>query len=270
MTTSPRFAIIIPARYASSRFPGKPLAPLRGATGLSKPLIQRSWECATEVPGAMGVWVATDDERIAEVVVGFGGQVVMTSPERENGTARCAEAAALVAPDADFIVNLQGDAPLSPIFAVTDLVDALVADPSVGMTTPAVRCSRSLYRHLIDDRKAGRVGGTTVVIGRDDRALYFSKEVLPFLPHVADEVPDPPIFLHLGIYAYRPRVLNAYSEAPPCELEQLEGLEQLRFLDLGLKIRVVRLGQLVWDSIELNNPSDVEMIERVLRERGIA
>ncbi|MFN9716915.1 MAG: cytidylyltransferase domain-containing protein, partial [Sphingomonadales bacterium] len=87
----PPFAIIIPARYASSRFPAKPLAPLVGATGIAKPLIQRSWECAMQIPGAAGIWVATDDHRIAEVVTGFGGQVILTSPDRENGTARCAE-----------------------------------------------------------------------------------------------------------------------------------------------------------------------------------
>jgi 3-deoxy-manno-octulosonate cytidylyltransferase (CMP-KDO synthetase) len=268
--TRPPFAIIIPARYASSRFPGKPLAPLTGATGVTKSLIQRSWECASEIPGAVGVWVATDDERIADAVTGFGGQVVMTAPERENGTARCAEAAAKIAPEADIIVNLQGDAPLSPAFVVAELVDALAAEPEVIMATPAVRCSRSTYDHLMADRAAGRVGGTTVVIGQGDRAIYFSKEVLPFLPPAVAAAPTPPVHLHLGLYAYRRAALERYSAAPLCELEQLEGLEQLRFLDLGLPVRVVRIDRLAWDSIELNNPSDTEIIERVLRERGIA
>lgn len=268
--STPPFAIIIPARYASSRYPAKPLAPLVGATGIAKPLVQRSWECAMQIAGTAGVWIATDDDRIAEVVTRFGGQVIMTSPDRENGTARCAEAAARIAPDIDIIVNLQGDAPLSPAFVVTDLVNALAAEPDVIMATPAVRCSRSTYNHLLTDRAAGRVGGTTVVIGQGDRAIYFSKEVLPFLPPAAASQPIPPVHLHLGLYAYRRAALERYVAAPPCELEQLEGLEQLRFLDLGLPVRVVRIDELAWDSIELNNPSDAAIIERVLRERGIA
>lgn len=268
--STPPFAIIIPARYASSRYPAKPLAPLVGASGIAKPLIQRSWECAMQIPGAAGVWVATDDDRIAEVVARFGGQVIMTSPDRENGTARCAEAAARIAPEIDIIVNLQGDAPLSPVFVVTDLVNALAAEPDVIMATPAVRCSRSTYDHLMADRAAGRVGGTTVVIGQGDRALYFSKEVLPFLPPSAASQPVPPVHLHLGLYAYRRAALERYVAVPICELEKLEGLEQLRFIDLGLPVRVVRIDELAWDSIELNNPSDTPIIERVLRERGIA
>lgn len=269
MSRKPCFAILIPARYASSRFPGKPLAPLIGATGIAKPLIQRSWECASQIPGALGVWVATDDKRIADVVTGFGGQVVMTSPDRENGTARCAEAAALLPPQADVIVNLQGDAPLSPPSVVTDLVEALAGDTDAVMATPAVRCSRSTYDHLLADRAAGRVGGTTIVFGKNNRAIYFSKEVIPFLPDEAARTAEPPVHLHLGLYAYRRAALKRYAASPPCELEQLEGLEQLRFLDLGLPVRVVPLAPLAWDSIELNNPSDTPIIERVLRERGI-
>ncbi len=266
----PSFAIIIPARYASTRFPAKPLAPLVGATGIAKPLIQRAWECAISVEGSTGVWVATDDERIADVVTGFGGQVVMTSEHCENGTVRCAEAAAQLGDVAEVFVNLQGDAPLSPSFIVTDLVDALMSDPEAVMATPAVGCSRSVFEHLIADQAAGRVGGTTVVIGRNDRAIYFSKRVLPYLPAKAAEASEPPVHLHLGLYAYRSAALKLYAEAAPCELEELEGLEQLRFLDMGLPVRVVRIGRLGWDAIELNNPSDTPVVEGILKDRGIA
>jgi 3-deoxy-manno-octulosonate cytidylyltransferase (CMP-KDO synthetase) len=266
----PSFAIIIPARYASTRFPAKPLAPLVGATGIAKPLIQRSWECASLVAGSAGVWVATDDERIAEVVTGFGGQVVMTSEGCENGTVRCAEAAGKLGNVAEVFVNLQGDAPLSPEFIVTELVDALVADPEALMATPAVRCSRGVYDHLIADQSAGRVGGTTVVVGRSGRAIYFSKRVLPYLPAKVPESSELPVHLHLGLYAYRRAALELYAGASPCELEELEGLEQLRFLDMGLPVRVVSIDRLNWDSIELNNPSDTPVIEAILKERGIA
>lgn len=264
------FAIIIPARYASTRFPAKPLAPLRGATGVSKTLIRRSWECARTVEGSVDVWVATDDERIAEEVRSFGGQVVMTSPECENGTARCADAIARLGDVADIVVNLQGDAPLSPTFVVQRLVNRLASDPSGAvMATPAVRCSRSVYDHLLGDQAAGKVGGTTVVFDRDLRALYFSKAVIPYLPKAAALQEYPPVHLHLGLYAYRPEALREYAAAQPSEIEQLEGLEQLRFLELGLPVAIEPLDPLEWDSIELNNPSDTDIIEAVLRQRGI-
>ena len=265
----PSFAIIIPARYASTRYPGKPLVALRGSTGTAKTLIRRSWECANSIAGAVGVWVATDDQRIADEVLGFGGQVVMTDEACANGTERCADAIGHLGDIADIIVNLQGDAPLSPSFVVHDLVRRLDEDAAVMMTTPAVRCSRSVYRHLAEDAAQGRVGGTTVVCSSANRALYFSKRLLPYLPEADAQRDFPPVSLHLGLYAYRPDALRLYNAAPTSELEQLEGLEQLRFLDIGQAIGVVHLDPLDWDSIELNNPSDVTAIERVLTERGI-
>lgn len=266
----PDFAIIIPARYASTRYPGKPLVPLRGCDGQAKTLIQRSWECAMSVEGAKGVWVATDDERIRDEVESFGGRVVMTAESCANGTERCADAIASMGDVADVIVNLQGDAPLSPAFVVYDLVRRLADDPQAAMATPGVQCSRSVYRHLAEDAVQGRVGGTTVVCSSEGNALYFSKRLLPYLPAAEAEREFPPVNLHLGLYAYRPEALRLYSAAPVSELEQLEGLEQLRFLNLGQKVAVVQLDPLAWDSIELNNPSDVDVIERILVQRGIA
>ena len=263
------FAIIIPARFESTRYPGKPLVALRGRDGVAKSLIQRSWECAAQVPNCAGIWVATDDERIAEEVRRFGGQVVMTAPECANGTERCAEAVERLGAVADVIVNLQGDAPLSPPSVVELLVARLADDPEAVMATPAVRCSTSTYQHLATDAANGRVGGTTAVFNRASRALYFSKRIIPFLPPAEVRGDFVPVHLHLGLYAYRPEGLARYKAADPSQLEQLEGLEQLRFLDLGLPVSVVQLDPLGWDSIELNNPSDVPLIERVLAERGI-
>lgn len=265
----PSFGVIIPARYASTRYPGKPLVPLVGATGRSKSLIQRSWECAAAVPGCAGIWVATDDDRIAEEVNRFGGQVIMTAPECANGTERCADAIERMGEVAEVIVNLQGDAPLSPSALVEQLVQALVDDPGALMATPAVRCSRSTYEHLAADAAAGRVGGTTVVFGANNRALYFSKRLLPYLPAKVEESGEIPMHLHLGMYAYRPEALRTYNSAEATPLETLEGLEQLRFLELGLPVSVLKIDPVGWDSIELNNPSDVGAIERVLAERGI-
>lgn len=264
------FAILIPARFASTRYPGKPLASLRGADGQAKPLVQRSWECARQVAGAASVWVATDDDRIAEAVRGFGGEAVMTAPECRNGTERCADAIDRLGETFDAVVNLQGDAPLTPPFVVEALVAALAADPDAAMVTAALRCSPSTYAHLVNDQAAGRVGGTTVVTTEAGRALYFSKRVIPFVPPLQEPFDPDAVRLHLGLYAYRPAGLRSYVEAPPSKLEMLEGLEQLRFLEAGLPVRVVTFDPVGWDCIELNNPEDVPVIERVLRERGIA
>ncbi|HEX7856265.1 MAG TPA: manno-octulosonate cytidylyltransferase [Sphingobium sp.] len=265
-----RFAIIIPARYASTRFPGKPLAPLRGATGEVKSLIQRSWECASAIPGSTGVWIATDDNRIAEAVEAFGGKVVMTVPECRNGTERCAEAVAKLGDVADIFVNLQGDAPLTPDFVVEELVRALAADPGASMATPAIGCSATLYRHLVTDQTQGRVGGTTVVFNSANRALYFSKRVIPHVPDSASDEAHKAVHLHLGVYAYRPNALAQYAALPPSPLEALEGLEQLRFLEANLPIRIAPFPPIEWDCIELNNPEDTPAIEAILKTRGIA
>lgn len=262
------FAILIPARFASVRYPGKPLANLRGADGTARSLIQRSWDAAQAIAGPDRVWVATDDARIADAVRAFGGQVVMTPTSCRNGTERCAAALDVLGEVAPIIVNLQGDAPLTPGFVVADLVAALADAPEAAMTTPAVRCSASLYRHLVKDQAAGRVGGTTVVFGRDARALYFSKRVIPHMPDSRADA-HTHVHLHLGVYAYRPTALAAYVAAPPAPLEELEGLEQLRFLDMGQTIRMVPFDPLPWDCIELNNPEDVPAIEAVLRARGL-
>lgn len=262
------FAIIIPARYSSQRYPGKPLAELRGAGGESRSLVRRSWEAAIAIASADRVWVATDDQRIAAHVSSFGGQVVMTPDTCRNGTERCAAALEVLGEIAPIIVNLQGDAPLTPCFVVAELVAALAADPAAVMTTPAVRCSPTLYRHLVTDQREGRVGGTTVVFGADHRALYFSKRVVPHVPE-AHADGHAQVHLHLGVYAYRPAALRAYAAMAPSVLEQLEGLEQLRFLETGDIVRVVPFAPLDWDCIELNNPEDVPAIEAVLRQRKI-
>ncbi len=255
--------IVIPARYASSRYPGKPLVVLRGPDG-AKTLIQRSWEAALQVKGADRVVVATDDDRIADCVRGFGGEVVMTSDTCRNGTERCADALPALGPEVDLVVNLQGDAPLTPPWFVEALIAAMPARPDIAMATPVLRTDRETWQMLLDDRAAGRVGGTTAVFAADGTALYFSKEVLP---HVSAGLqPDPiPVFHHVGVYAYRPDALRAYARWSDGPLERNEGLEQLRFLENGAKILCVEVegrGRVFW---ELNNPVDVDRIEKVLK-----
>ena len=253
-----RVAVVIPARYASARFPGKPLHPLRGRDG-TKPLIRRTWEAAVAAIGTEAVWIATDDARIAEATRGFGGQVAMTSSDCRNGTERCAEALAQL-PDPEIVVNVQGDSPLTPPWFVTALVDSLAASDA-GVATPVLRCDAQTCARLREDRAAGRVGGTTAVFGIDGTALYFSKEVIPFVPQ---DVQNPPVFHHVGLYAYRPEALARYGAWPPGRLETSEGLEQLRFVENGermLCVEVQAQGRVFW---ELNNPVDVARIEEAL------
>lgn len=255
--------VFIPARYASTRYPGKPLARLRQPGGGDKTLIQMSWEAAGRIAGVDAVYIATDDERIADAARGFGAEVVMTDPACENGTARCADALRALGTSPDLVVNFQGDAPLTPPWFVEALIDAMQADSGIGMATPVLRCDRATYDNFIEDRKAGQVGGTTAVFDTDMNALYFSKEVLPYID--PGKLPDPiPVFHHVGVYAYRPDALKAYVATPPCQLEALEGLEQLRFLHAGIPVRCVEVaarGRVFW---ELNNPHDVARIEAVL------
>jgi 3-deoxy-manno-octulosonate cytidylyltransferase (CMP-KDO synthetase) len=258
--------ILIPARYASSRYPGKPLAELTQKDGTKKSLIQMSWEAAIGVAGVDAVYVATDDERIKAASEAFGAEVIMTSESCENGTARCADALAKAELDADLIVNLQGDAPLTPAWFVEDLIAAMKSDPEAQVATPVLQCDALTYGHFIEDRKAGRVGGTTAVFDVKGHAIYFSKEVLPFID--ADKVPSEniPVYHHVGVYAYRPEALAAYSSWPVSQLETLEGLEQLRFLYNGATVRCVEVegkGRVFW---ELNNPEDVPRIESVLAD----
>lgn len=269
MTSAPRVGIIIPARYASSRYPGKPLAPIRGVGGVARSLIERSWIAAKAVPNIAGIWIATDDQRIAAAARSFGAEVLMTAPECRNGTERCAEAVTKLVDVPEIIINLQGDALLTPPAIVCALIGHMVDNSEITVATPAIRCSPSLYRHLVEDQAQGRVGGTTVVSNSRGHALYFSKRVIPHLPPDFDLGGDIPVYLHMGVYAYRPEALKRYAATPPSELEQLEGLEQLRFLDAGVTVAAVNCEAPGWDVIELNNPSDLAPIEDILKARGL-
>lgn len=260
--------ILIPARFASSRYPGKPLVELKGATGTPKPLIQRSVEAARRIPEVSAVFVTTDDDRIAQACESFGVEVLMTSASCRNGTERCAEAMQSV-PDADLIINFQGDALLTPPGFVTALIDHLAANPDAMVATPAMRQRAAEVRALQGEEAEGRVGGTSVVTANDGRALYFSKKLIPYLPAGALDREPTPVRLHIGVYAYRPQALATYVATPVSELEELEGLEQLRFLAAGIPVDVIEVETPPFTLRELNNPEDVAPIEEGLKAAGL-
>lgn len=260
--------IIIPARYASTRYPGKPMALLKGATGLEKTLLRRSIEAARGVRTADAVYVATDDERIAEEAARHGCPVIMTSEHCRNGTERVAEAVENQGLAADLVINLQGDAPLTPPRFVEALIAAMHADTGIAVATPALRCDREALEAFKSDRRHGRVGATTMVFGSSGDALYFSKEIVPYADAIDLAAAELPVFHHVGLYGYRRAALAAYITLPPGRLEQIEGLEQLRFLENGMPIRAVEVaaaGARFW---ELNNPTDIPLIERYLAAMG--
>jgi 3-deoxy-manno-octulosonate cytidylyltransferase (CMP-KDO synthetase) len=241
---------------------------LKGASGKAKPLIQRSVEAARRVAGVSGVFVVTDDERIADVCTGFGVGVIMTSRECRNGTERCAETlAALHEPD--LVINFQGDALLTPPGFVEALIARMERDSEALVGTPAMRLRSDEVRALEAEEAAGRVGGTTVVTDDAGHALYFSKRLIPHLPDGALDGEMSPVRLHVGVYAYRPQALGRYAATPVSELEVLEGLEQLRFLAAGVPVAVVEVQTPPFALRELNNPEDVAPIERALAEAGL-
>lgn len=259
--------LVIPARFASTRYPGKPLVELRGVSGQSRSLIRRSWDAAQEVVGVDRIVVSTDDNRIREAAEAFGAEVVMTSDQCRNGTERCAEAAEILG-GFDVVVNLQGDAPLTPPWFVSDLVAAM-QNPDIAVATPVLRCDADALNGFQEDRENGRVGGTTAVFDTSGRALYFSKEVLPYTGRRFTDDEYIPVFHHVGVYAYRTDALNRYTAWTEGKLEKWEGLEQLRFMENGVPVQCVEVdakGRAFW---ELNNPVDVARLEKILSDQGM-
>lgn len=260
--------LVIPARYASTRFPGKPLVGIRGASGKTKSLIQRTWEAAQQAIGVDRIVVATDDNWIKVAAEGFGAEVVMTSSECRNGTERCAETLQQL-DGFDIVVNLQGDSLLTPPWFVDDVISA-TQKPEVAMATPVLRCDVSALNGFQEDRENGRVGGTTAVFNTTGKALYFSKEVIPYTGRRFEPHEDVPVFHHVGVYAYRASVLRQYPNWDEGKLEHWEGLEQLRFMENDVPVQCVEVDAKDRTFWEVNNPVDIARVEKILNDQGMA
>jgi 3-deoxy-manno-octulosonate cytidylyltransferase (CMP-KDO synthetase) len=262
-------AIVIPTRYASTRFPAKALAQIRGKDGTSRTLVEWCHEAARGVQRLTKIYVATDDERIADAVSSFGGEALMTPVSCANGTERIAACLDRL-PETELFINLQGDALLTPPAYVEALIAHMEAHPEAQVGTVAVRSTGETYRHLAEDAAQGRVGGTTVVLDSAGNALYFSKRILPFLPAGVEPDDARPVLLHLGLYAYRRDALRHYGQSDTTMLETVEGLEQLRFLVHGIPVSVLVLPPPESPIVEVNNPSDVPIVEEILSRRELA
>jgi 3-deoxy-manno-octulosonate cytidylyltransferase (CMP-KDO synthetase) len=242
--TQPKVVAIIPARYHSNRFAGKPLALIGG-----KPMIQHVYERACTVQMLSRVVVATDDQRIYDCVRSFGGEVVMTGKNHASGSDRLAEAATLLnISEQDVVVNIQGDQPLFPPEIIEQVAKPLLDDPSLPMSTVIYKIIR---REEITDPNHVKT-----VFDRRHNALYFSRSPIPFQRDPEDDLPT--YYKHLGFYAYRKGFLLTFVSLPEGEWERFEKLEQLRALEYGYTIRVVLTDH---DSIEVDTPQDLERVE---------
>ena len=245
------FTAIIPARYASTRFPGKPLALLG-----NKPVIQHVYEQASSVLSE--VWVATDDDRIREAVKKFGGRVVMTRADHKSGTDRIEEAAEKTGTQADVVINIQGDEPFiqpSQIKTLMQLFDN--ADTQIG----------TLGKHFENIEAVNNPNSPKIVTDKQGFALYFSRSVIPYIRGAQDNewLSHFPFLKHLGLYAYRREVLHEITQLPQSSLEIAESLEQLRWLENGYRIRV---GLTDVETVGIDTPEDLQRAEEFLKNRN--
>ncbi|HEX5110241.1 MAG TPA: 3-deoxy-manno-octulosonate cytidylyltransferase [Vicinamibacterales bacterium] len=243
-SASLRTVILIPARYHSTRLPGKALADIAG-----RPMIEHVYRRAMAVRGVNGVVVATDDERIRQAVHAFGGTARLTRPDHRTGTDRIAEVAREL--DCEIVINLQGDEPLIQAAMIEQVMEPF-RDAAVVMTT--------LRRAIEEPREAADPNVVKVVVDRNGDALYFSRSSIPF---VRDPQVGTVLFKHIGLYGYRREFLITFAALPPTPLETAESLEQLRAIEHGYRIRTPETS---FDSIGVDTPEDLERVRRQLDE----
>ena len=252
-----KFIGIIPARYASTRFPGKPLAMIG-----SKPMIQRVYERTVAVLGADNVVVATDDERILSAVEAFGGKAVMTSASHRSGTDRCLEAYRAVGSDADVVINIQGDEPFIAPSQIRAVMDCFAADDTVNIASLArVFDAEKGFDALFDPNLV------KVVMDSEMNALYFSRAIIPYVRSTDwhNWLRTTTFHTHVGLYAYRAETLAAITALPQSSLELAESLEQLRWLQNGYNIRMALTAE---PTIGIDTQADLEEACRMIEENG--
>ncbi|MBV8575747.1 MAG: 3-deoxy-manno-octulosonate cytidylyltransferase [Acetobacteraceae bacterium] len=251
--------IVIPARFGSTRFPGKPLAQVQGI-----PMLQRVWALAASVPEASRVVIATDHPDIESLCRAIGAEVVRTAGVFRSGTDRVYAIISRIEPTPDVVVNFQGDAVLTPPWVVQSVVRSFSDDNTVQMATPAVRMSPEALAKLRDQKRSGEAGGTTVVFDRMNNALYFSKSIIPCARDPGQAV----VHRHIGLYAYRAKTLGRLVATEQGPLERQEQLEQLRALEHGVPIRVVLVdyqGRTHWS---IDSQHDLLRAERLIVDEG--
>lgn len=239
-----RIIAVIPARYQSSRFPGKPLALING-----KSMIQRVYERVSEVDELDAIYVATDDKRIYDCVMGFGGRCLMTSATHESGTDRLAECVGLLElDDTDIVLNIQGDEPLIKEDMIIDLISTMDGNADMG----------TLKEFIVSKDDIENTNIVKVVTDSQDNAMYFSRYPIPYNRGKIDDVN---YYRHVGVYAYRAKFLREFSKLPKSQYERIECLEQLRALENGYKIRVK---ETLSSSMGVDVPEQIQQVEKIL------
>jgi 3-deoxy-manno-octulosonate cytidylyltransferase (CMP-KDO synthetase) len=245
-----KFIAIIPARFASTRFPGKPLAPIGG-----KPMIQRVYEQVSKT--LSNVYVATDDQRIFDAVISFGGKAVMTSEKHRSGTDRCYEAYQLINRDFDVIINVQGDEPFIQPSQIDEIMNCF-KNKTTQIATLVKKIEPTESTAILFNPNSPKV-----VISNDNTALYFSRSPIPFLRNFPEDqwTKRHNYYKHIGVYAYTPKTLQKITELAPSSLEQAESLEQLRWIENGYQIKV---GFTDVETIGIDTPEDLKKAEQYL------
>ena len=252
-------AIVIPARYGSTRFVGKPLHKIAG-----KSMLERVWRIARAVKGATRVVIATDDARIIEHAASFGADAVITPESCANGTERTYAAMGAAKITEDILLNLQGDALLTPPWVLEDMIAALAAAPDAAIVTPAVKLEGAALEAFKKHKENSPGSGSTVTFDANCQALYFSKAIIPYIRKAGAAA----IYRHIGLYGYRRAGLEKYIGLTPTPLEQAEGLEQLRALENGMKIRVAIVDYKGRTHGSVDAPEDVPVVEEIIAREG--
>lgn len=266
-------AIVIPARYGSTRFPGKPLAEIAGKTMLQR-VVEIGWRAADTRDG-IALMVATDDQRITAHCADLGVDCVITSPNCATGSDRVLEAIHHNGGHFDVVISLQGDAPFTPVAALTGLMDAFENNNDYEVVTPVIRLRWEELGALREAKKTTPFSGTTVIVAPDGRAIWFSKNIIPaFRSEGALRVQSPvysPVYQHLGLYAYRRDALEKFVRLPSGYYETLEGLEQLRLLEGGILIHTIKLDVAAgMAQAGVDSPEDIARAEDFLEKFGDA
>lgn len=258
-------AIIIPARYGSTRFPGKPLAMLGGKTMLER--VVNVATIATENFSDVMIIVATDDKRIADAAEKIGVKCTMTAKDAPTGSDRVLEAAHKSGRIFDFVINLQGDAPLTPPDVITKMITEMKRDADIDVITPVQQLTWQQLDTLREAKKTTPFTGTTAIIDKNGNAQWFSKNILPAIRSEASMRADKlsPVYQHIGLYGYRTDILEKFCKLPQSYYEKLEGLEQLRFLENGIPIRTFEVKPTTPIHAGIDSPEDLKRAEAFLR-----
>lgn len=252
-------AIVIPARYGSERLKGKPMIEIAG-----KSLLERVWRIARAAEGASRVVIATEDERVATFARSFGAEAVLTSDACTNGTERVAETLEAAGITEDAVINFQGDAVLTPPWVLEEMIREFSSPSTFDLVTPAVRLTDDMLAELRAHKVKAPSSGTTVTFDLNRNALYFSKQIIPYVRKAGFAS----VYRHIGIYGYSCAALRRYVALPASPLEKTEGLEQLRALENGLKVRIVIVDYRGRTHASVDTPEDVAVVAGLIAREG--